>query len=205
VHVLGLFIDAACPTLVRLVERLRDDRQQRLETICAKLRALGLPLAPAEVVPDGKHGTIGRPHVARALVAKGLVRGYAEAFDRYLATDRPAYVRAHDLEPAEAIETIHGAGGIASLAHPATLRNDSLVERIAALGIDALEAFHGDHDTEASARYRQIADRLGLGVTGGSDFHGPRAEYHRGLGETSLPWADFVQLEARCARRSPRR
>ncbi len=116
--------------------------------------------------------SVGRPQVARALVRAGHVPSVQDAFDRWLATGRPAFVPRTGPAPADVIETIHGAGGVASFAHPGVTRRDELIGPLVEQGLDAIEVYHSDHTAEDVVAYRGLAVRLGALVSGGSDFHG---------------------------------
>jgi predicted metal-dependent phosphoesterase TrpH len=140
--------------------------------------------------------------VARALVAAGPVADVQEAFDRYLADGGPAYVARIGASPAEVVRIIGEAGGVASLAHPGPLKKDGLVEALAADGLTAVECFHSEHDQSTTQRYLETARRLGLAVTGGSDFHGPGTRRSESFGTIALPQHYFDELVAR-ARATP--
>lgn len=120
-------------------------------------------------------GSVGRPHVARALVRKGVVASMEEAFDRWLGDGRPGAVPKKRMTAQEGLRLVHGAGGVAVLAHPVTLApeaQDRVVRDLAALGLDGLEAAHSKHGPADAQRFRDLARELGLVATGGSDFHG---------------------------------
>jgi predicted metal-dependent phosphoesterase TrpH len=141
--------------------------------------------------------SIGRPQIADALVAQGHARDRADAFDRLLGKDGPAYVPRCGPAPEEVIEVVSRAGGIASLAHPGLTRVDHIIPRLSAAGLAALEARHSDHDAKTEQHYRDLADRHGLAVSGGSDFHGASGHRVATLGVVTVPRQDFAALEAR--------
>jgi predicted metal-dependent phosphoesterase TrpH len=199
VHVLGYFVDPQSPTLRTFLDAGRADRLRRARAMSDRLAELGVPidmdalLAAAGGPNSGK--AIARPVVARALVAAGHVADVQEAFDRYLADGGPAYVARIGASPAEVVGIIGEAGGVASLAHPGPLKKDGLIDALAAEGLTALECFHSEHDDQATRRYLEIARRLGLAVTGGSDFHGPGTRRSESFGKVGLPqhyFDDFV-------------
>jgi predicted metal-dependent phosphoesterase TrpH len=199
VHVLGYFIGSGSASLNAFLAEQRLRRIDRAREIVTRLAALGMPLdAQAIVQPalDNPEQSVGRPAVARALVAAGYVADVTEAFERWLSTGRPAFVPRLAATPAEVFERIHAAGGIASLAHPGPIGRDEWIRSFADAGLDAIEAYHTDHDEEATARYVAMAGRLGLGVSGGSDYHGD-PEHGGGPGSVSLPRAAFEDLKAR--------
>jgi predicted metal-dependent phosphoesterase TrpH len=139
---------------------------------------------------------MGRPEIAKALVAAGQVATIQEAFDKYLIPGRPGFVPRAGAPPADVFARIHDAGGVVSLAHPGLVGHDEWIEEFVGLGLDAIEAYHSEHDTEATARYLGIAKRFGLAVSGGSDYHGNDDHDHVPLGGVSLPQAEFDRLRA---------
>jgi 3',5'-nucleoside bisphosphate phosphatase len=200
VHVLGYFIDAASTSLESFLSEQRQRRLDRVQRIVERLAAHGILLdADAIIAPAVANPSIsvGRPWIARALIAGGHVADTGEAFEKWLATGRAAFVPRLAARPEEVITRIHEAGGIASLAHPALVEHDDWIPGFAAAGLDALEAYHSDHDEDATVRYVGMADRLGLAVSGGSDFHGDD-EYHGpgGPGSVALPRDRFDRLKA---------
>jgi predicted metal-dependent phosphoesterase TrpH len=150
-------------------------------------------LAPALADPSV---SVGRPRVARALVEGGHVAGMAEAFEKWLARGAAAFVPRAAPAPEEVFARIHEAGGVASLAHPALIGHDEWIPGLAAAGLDAVEAYHSDHDEQATRRYLAMADRLGLAVSGGSDYHADDAHGAGGPGCVSLPRDCFERLKA---------
>jgi len=179
VHVLSYWPELGNAELQAELRRLRDDRFRRGELMVEKLQALGLPVSFERVRAIAGGGNIVRPHVAQAMVEAGVVDTEREAFDLYIADGKPAHVPKHALDPVDATRLIVDAGGICVLAHPGMWGDQSsvpedLIERMAAAGMQGLEVDHTDHDPEARARYRRLAERLGLIPTGGSDCHGDR-------------------------------
>jgi predicted metal-dependent phosphoesterase TrpH len=199
VHVLGYFIDPASESLDAFLQQQRTQRLARVTAIGNRLRDLGCDVDVPGIIASlsrqaGK--TIGRPQIADALVARGYAADRRDAFDRLLGEGRPAYVTRAGVPLAAAVAAIRGAGGIASLAHPGLLGMDDEIERFATEGLSAIEARHTDHDPLTEARYRAIAARLGLGVSGGSDFHGDDSHHPSGLGVVTLSPDDFARLES---------
>lgn len=199
VHVLGYFIDVASGDLQAFLAAQRRQRVDRVRAMLGRLSGFGMALDPQTILGPALSDTrraVGRPWIARALVAAGYVNDTAEAFDKWLGRGRPAFVPRAGAAPADVIGRIHAAGGIASLAHPGLLARDDLIPPWVDAGLDALEAYHTDHDEETSARYVALAGRLGVLVSGGSDYHGDVA--HGGEpGSTSLPSAAFAALRDR--------
>jgi predicted metal-dependent phosphoesterase TrpH len=202
VHVLGYGFDARSLRLETFLQEQRASRLDRIRQFERRLAALGMPFDAAPLVAraEARGGrAVGRAHVARALVAAGHVGSVDEAFDAWLLPGRPAFVPRRGAPVAEVVACLREAGGLTALAHPALLRNDGLVERLLVDGIDALEAFHSEHDAEATLRYADWSARAGLAVTGGSDFHGVQASRQRRLGGVSLPPDAYRVLRARAS------
>jgi 3',5'-nucleoside bisphosphate phosphatase len=171
VHVLGLFVRHREPWLVEFFSQARERRIERIHRILAKLDAVGIHIEAQDVFAKSTHGTVGRPHVAEVMVDQGVVSSFPEAFDRYLGHGAPAYVGYEKVTLRDATDLITRAGGVSSLAHPGLLERDEIIPRMVEHGLQAIEAFHSDHPPEQAARYLDMAKRLGLLVTGGSDFH----------------------------------
>jgi predicted metal-dependent phosphoesterase TrpH len=198
-HILGYFIDTASAPLQSFLERQREDRLRRVGEIRDRLSALGCPIDASGILEDARRGkSVGRPQIANALLEAGHVQTRDEAFDRFLNVSGPAYVARRAVPAAAVMKLIHGAGGIASLAHPGSTPRDHLIPALAADGLDAIEARHSDHDAPTEAKYRRLAGELGLAVSGGSDFHGEMAGHGVSkLGLVTLPADDFERLRTR--------
>ncbi len=195
VHVLGYGIDHTSPALLGRLEELHASRRARVGKICEKLQGLGVALEPADVLQEAGGKSVGRKHVARALLKKGLVRSLDAAFDQYLGQGSPANVPANELTPADAAQLILDAGGIPSLAHPGFLEDPELAERILdSAPIRAIEVFHRYRSSTRHLRYLDLARRRDLRVTGGSDYHGDEHPKNGSLGSFTCPpvyWKEF--------------
>lgn len=190
VHVLGYFIDAASASLRDFLSAQRRLRIDRIRQMIDRLAACGIRLdADAILQPalDDPRRSAGRPWVARALVAGGHAANTNEAFERWLVPGKPAFVPRSGATPDEVVERIHEARGIASLAHPGLVGHDEWIEGMAAGGLDAIEAYHSAHDAATTARYLAMATRLGVAVTGGSDYHADEVHGSASPGSVSLP------------------
>lgn len=190
VHVLGYFVDTTSGVLEAFLAAQRQYRIERVREMIARLVPHGIALDAEAILRPGVTDTgkaAGRPWIARALVAGGHVPNIAEAFNRWLARGRPAFVPRTGASPEEVFARIHAAGGIASLAHPVLLEHDEWIPAYAEAGLDALEAYHSDHHETTTARYLQMARALNLGVSGGSDYHADDAHGGGGPGRVSLP------------------
>lgn len=172
VHILGYFIDHHDAGLLRLLHVLQEQRVGRAHRIVEKLNHLGLGVPFETVLEYAGEGCIGRPHVANALVRHGFVTTFQEAFNHYLAEDKPAFVPKSVLTPEAAIAAIHQASGIAGLAHPGQNLTAEIVVEVIKLGVDAIETIHPKHSNERQRFFQGLADKFQLLQTGGSDFHG---------------------------------
>jgi predicted metal-dependent phosphoesterase TrpH len=184
-HILGLHLSDTRELEARLVA-LRDMRRTRAERIVQRLNELGVRIAMADVLEQAAGGAIGRPHVARAMIADGWAVDFRDAFDRYLGNGKPAFVSKDRLAVADAIELIHRAGGLAILAHPAQGGTRERVQAFAALGIDGIEVRHPSHSAEDAARLAALVEHFGLVPSGGSDWHGS-GDGPRTLGAMRVP------------------
>ncbi|MGW2228738.1 PHP domain-containing protein [Streptomyces formicae] len=179
-HMLAYLFDPDEPELARERELVRDDRVPRAKTMVRKLQELGVPVTWEQVARIAGDGSVGRPHVAEALVELGVVPTVSDAFTpEWLADGGRAYAGKHELDPFDAIRLVKAAGGVTVFAHPAAVKRgqvvpEAAIARLAAAGLDGIEADHMDHAPETRARLRCLAADLGLLVTGSSDYHGSR-------------------------------
>lgn len=186
-HMLGYLFDPEEPELSAERELVRDDRVPRARAMVGRLQELGVPVTWEQVARIAGDGSVGRPHVAEAMVELGVVRDVSGAFTQeWLADGGRAYVRKHELDPFEAIRLVKAAGGVTVFAHPAAVKRgevvpESAIARLAEAGLDGIEVDHMDHDEATRARLRGLAKELGLLTTGSSDYHGSRKTC--GLGE----------------------
>ena len=188
VHLVGYNIDIYNGALQDKLNDIIEARWVRFGDIMEKLQDNGFPIREADVLKvAGTSKSIGRSHIARALVRAGCFDSVREAFDKMLRKGSPAYVPRYLLELDEVVNLIHKSGGTAVLAHPKLIGDDTLVEEICTnAGIDALEIFYPIHTTEDVTRYFRMAEEHGLLVTGGSDFHGTASRYVKELGEFTI-------------------
>lgn len=204
VHILGYYLDPDHEALQEALTGLRQARVRRLEEMVERLVALGLPITCQEVMALATGESVGRPHLARALVARGHVRDMHEAFELYLGSGRPAFVPRRNLAPEEAVRVIRRASGVPVLAHPGLTGDDAVVPALVEAGLMGLEAYYPQHAGWEVQHYLDLAERHGLLVTGGSDFHGPGARHRAGLGGVALPPGVMPRLrEAAASLRDP--
>jgi len=195
IHILGYFIDHKAAWLLELLKKIRDDRVNRIHKIVEKLKKLGIDIDAGEILKLADLGSVGRPHVARVLLQKGIVKSIQEAFNRYLDFNAPAYVPHFRLSPEEAIRTIIKAKGIPVYAHPAVSRRDEMIPELVAAGLAGIEVYYSRHSDFQVKHYLGIANKYGLLVTGGSDFHGLGTERDVMLGDVKLSDDLFKKLE----------
>ena len=188
VHMLGLFVDEANEHFQSALARMRTARLDRAERIVSALSDLGAPIEWARVQEIAGDASVGRPHIARALVEAGHVESFNAAFDSFLARNSPAYVERMRLEPAEAIELITDAGGLAVFAHPPfTEGYESIAAELAEAGLFGMEVYYRAFPPEQVASLHTLAEQLGLVSLGGSDYHGLERPDEREPGDIPLP------------------
>lgn len=197
VHLLGYFIHHDDPDLQEVLRELRAGRNLRNERILERLRSLGAPVEPERVREIAGPGSVGRPHVAAALVEAGHVASRTEAFTRYLARGKPAFVPRMQLTPAEGCAVIRRAGGLAVLAHPAKIGSRTVLDELISAGVDGIEVYHSDHSAADVESLLARAKTGNLLVTGGSDSHGPRSDRPLAVGSLTFPTVAVEQLLAR--------
>lgn len=203
-HILGYGFDPWDPELDRVLRAQQSSRKNRNPNIIKRLNQLGMEITLQEVVDAAEPGAqIGRPHIARLLVAKGFVGGIHEAFERYLGMGKPAYLEKVRIDASTAIERILAAGGVPVLAHPGLLNMkdeaayDRLFSDLKALGLMGVEVWYPGHDPGQTEFFLMLAKNHGLLLTGGSDFHGavnPEIALGVGRGDLDVPYAVYEIL-----------
>jgi len=202
VHLLGYWIDLEHQGLQQELARIRNARLERSRHILQKLAGVGCRISEQRVREIAGEGSVGRPHIAAAMVEAGYVRTISEAFDRFIGRRGVAYVERYRITPEEAVGYLQGAGGIPVLAHPVKVKRPGLIERLIPAGLRGIEAFHSDHTSADAASYVALAQRLGLLVTGGTDSHGPHSDRPVAIGSVPVPdWVGDTLLQARPSRR----
>jgi predicted metal-dependent phosphoesterase TrpH len=209
-HILGYCLDERSVALNEQLGELREAREKRNPVIASRLQGLGLDISSEEVSTAAGNEVVGRPHFARLMVERGYAASIQDAFDRFLKKGAAAYVEKARLSPRDSINLIREAGGVAVLAHPYQLRLSSyeavndLVAELAGFGLDGIEAIYSRHSPRERVAYAEIAARLGLLVTGGSDYHGsykPDIDLVTGLGDLEVPYALLEEVKGRAASR----
>jgi len=195
VHLVGLFVDPESKKFQEHLTYFQKHRAERAEKIIKKLKEQGLKVKYEDLYEITENmNNAGRLHIAKLLVKKNLALSIKDAFNKYLAEGRPAYVEKARLTVKEAVDIVEEAGGIPVLAHPVLLGNDSMIEAWTKEGLKGIECFHPDHNYEDMKRYLDIAGRFGLMVSGGSDAHGSAKDYTR-IGKIKLPYEYFLKLK----------
>ncbi|MFH1417049.1 MAG: PHP domain-containing protein [Planctomycetota bacterium] len=203
-HILGYFIDAGSTALNGFLSEMLAKRHERNRAVLDRLAELGIELDREKLKRSADGPVVTRPHIARALVHSGLAGSFKEAFDRYLADGAAAWVRREKPTAEEAIGTIRGAGGVATLAHPSTLGHashlelETLVRSLCDAGLQGIEVYHPDHTSQQTRLFVEMAARFDLAITGGSDFHA--FDSHRGgsgFGGIRVPYAVLAPLRKR--------
>ncbi|WP_405806276.1 PHP domain-containing protein [Streptomyces sp. NBC_00210] len=202
-HLLAYLFDADEPELLRERELVRDDRVPRAQAMVAKLQELGVPIEWAQVARIAGDGSVGRPHIASALVELGVVPTVSDAFTpEWIADGGRAHIVKHELDPFTALRLVKAAGGVTVFAHPLAVQRgrtvpETAIAELAAAGLDGIEVDHMDHDEPTRARLRGLAADLGLLATGSSDYHGSRKTCR--LGEYTTDPEIYGEITRRAA------
>ncbi len=196
VHVLGLYVDVEKPYLVQVLEQLRVERQKRADEILLRLKKMNVVIEKNELRNIVSGQNVGRPHIAKILVEKGYAKTIAEAFEKYIGRNAPAYVPKKKLQLQEAIEVIHRVNGLAILAHPVSLKITEKAElfkkldELVEVGLDGIEVFYSGHSPEFTKMLLEYVEQRKLVMSGGSDFHGeakPEIKPVVGTGNLNIP------------------
>jgi len=203
VHVLGYFVDYTDPEFTARLERMRRSRQGRAQGMISKLRDLGIHIEWQRVQEIADSGTIGRPHLAQAMLERGYITSIKEAFTRYIGRGGPAYVEREKMTAVEAVALIVRAAGLPVLAHPFTVSDpESLVIELKAVGLVGIEAYYNSYAADAIDQLVDLADRHNLITTGGSDYHGLDDSAETMIGGAETPVASAEQLIALAEQRA---
>ena len=197
VHVLGYFIDYTDAQFKSSLERMRNSRALRTEKMVAKLKELGCDVELARVREIAGTGSLGRAHVAQALLEKGYTASFKEAFSKYIGHDCPAYVAREKLTPAEAVRLIAEVRGLPVLAHPFTTTNpEAMVRELKPHGLVGIEAYYAGYLPAETNNLLNLAQKYGLIPTGGTDYHGIDSASEITIGGTDVPMHFVEQLIA---------
>jgi hypothetical protein len=182
VHILGYFVDPDNKDLEHYLNFFREERYKRAIRMVNKLNILGLQITIDDVLVSAKDSAMGRPHIAQALLAKGQVKSFFEAFYKYIGNHAPAYERKVHLSPQSAFKIISDAGGLSFIAHPGNMP-EILIKELIDAGVDGIEVIHPSHSPDQVKFYRGIVNEYFLLESGGSDFHGGKREDDENLGK----------------------
>ena len=195
-HLLGYFLDTQNERLITETTKYQQNRTNRVHGLVDQLNELGIALDADAVFDLAKCKAPGRPHVARALVKHGFCGSVDEAFSRFLRRGATAWVPKTNVDYREGIELIHQAGGLAVMAHPGLNKIDHLIPDLVKAGLDGLECWHTRHPKSTAKRYREMAERYGLIITGGSDCHGA-GRGHPLIGTVRVPYEILEKMKSR--------
>jgi predicted metal-dependent phosphoesterase TrpH len=194
-HVLGYLYDYENLELKEHLIRLRDSRVERAKKMIGKLRGLGVKIDYERVEELAGGGSLGRPHIAQALLEKGYINNFREAFIKYIGRGGPAYIERDKITPVEAVQLIRKAGGIPVLAHPLTSENyEQLIQELIPAGLMGLEAYYNNYTPEQVQSIVTVAARNDLITTGGSDYHGLDSLNEPPLGSVEVPLEVVTRL-----------
>jgi len=204
VHVLGYFIDHRDPELINVLERLRNSRVLRGRKMVAKLADLGVPVEWQRVQEIAGRGSVGRPHIAQALLESGHVSSLKEAFAKYIRRDGPAYVEREKMTPEQMVELIVKAGGLPVLAHPSDIADlEELITRLQKVGLVGIEAYYNGYPQKVVNYLASLASKYGLVASGGSDYHGLENLDEIPMGGVAIPWECIAKLFALAGQKVP--
>lgn len=194
IHILGYLLDYKNAALLREIKLLKENRVERIYKITDKLKNAGIEIEPRKIFDIARNGTVGRLHVARAMVEEGIVGSPGEAFARFIGDGKPAYVLGFKFSTRQAIDLIRQAGGIPVLAHPYMLNNDDMLFEIISQGIMGLEVYYPEHGQSLVNFYKEVARKHNLLITGGSDCHGDAKPQVR-IGVIKIPYELVERLK----------
>ena len=203
VHVLGYFVDYTDRAFRATLERMCRSRRERACGMVARLGELGVHIEWQRVREIAGGGSIGRPHIAQAMLEKGYVASIREAFTKYVSRDGPAYVEREKITPREAVGLLIEANGLPVLAHPLTINDpEAMATELKVAGLVGIEAYYYGYTAEEVSRLVSLADRYNLIATGGSDYHGPNSSTEATLGGADVPMASAERLIALAEQRA---
>jgi predicted metal-dependent phosphoesterase TrpH len=204
VHVLGYFIDHRDPELMSVLERLRNSREVRGQKMAAKLADLGVPVEWQRVRQIAGRGSVGRPHIAQALLERGHVSSLKEAFAKYIRRDGPAYVEREKMTPEQMVELIAKAGGLPVLAHPSNIEHlEEFITRLQKVGLVGIEAYYNDYSQKVVKYLASLASKYGLVASGGSDYHGLGNLDETPMGGVAVPVECVAKLFSLVGQKAP--
>ncbi|MDD4859098.1 MAG: PHP domain-containing protein [Dehalococcoidales bacterium] len=197
VHILGYFVNYTDAGLAAKLEDFRDSRVNRARKMVEKLRNFGIDLSWQRVQEIAGDGSVGRPHIAQAMLEKGYISSFREAFDKYISNEGPAYVEREKMTPEEAVNLVLRAGGLPVLAHPFTITDtEPMIAKLKAAGLVGIEAHYGGYTADQTARLVDIAKNHRLIASGGSDYHGIDDNMETMMGGIDIPLDSIERFDA---------
>ena len=197
VHILGYFLDYTNKQLLEYLEFFRTERIKRAERIVAKLNTINIPLTIEAVLQKAGDGSVGRPHIASAMVEEGYIQSYQEAFEKFIGNGGPAYEKKFNVSPKEAIRLISSSGGLSFLAHPGRYTSDEVLQTLIKSGLDGIEVVHPSHSPSMVNHYRGVVGEYFLLESGGSDFHGGKKNDNELLGSYCIDEEKVTMMKNR--------
>ncbi len=197
IHILGYFVNVENSALLESLVIFREERLKRVERIVGKLNRMNIPLTVESVIAKAGGGSVGRPHVANALVNEGYASSYKQAFNKYIGDGRPAYEKKSAVSTEETIRLITDAGGLSFLAHPGRSIDEATLTHLIKSGMDGIEVIHPSHTPELVQYYRGIVSQYYLLESGGSDFHGGLKNDDQLFGHINIPRATVEAMRNR--------
>lgn len=201
VHILAYFIDIDNSELEHYLSFFREERVKRAHRIIQKLNALGLSISIDDVYEKAKKSAMGRPHIAQAMLERGLINNYYEAFNKYIGNGCPAFEKKVHVSPQSAFKIINDAGGLSFIAHPGNM-SETIIKELIEDGVDGIEVVHPSHSSQLVHYYRGIVNQYYLLESGGSDFHGGKREDEKNLGKFFTSQLKLNEMRKRLMRNS---
>ncbi len=209
VHILGYFIDYTSAELNAALAHFRDSREGRAKGMIDKLAGMGINIEWRRVKEIAGEGSVGRPHIAQAMLEKGYITSFKEAFDKYIAREGPAYVEREKMMPAEAVKLIVRNNGLAVMAHPFTVADvEAMIVELKPAGLVGIEAYYKNYSAEGKSHLLGLAGKYDLIITGGTDYHGLDDTDEVMMGGADVPFEaveSLLALDAQRGRKSGKR
>lgn len=195
IHILGYYIDYKNTWFLNILKKMQQSRYERALKMIHILNGLNIMISMDQVQKISQGSSIGRPHIARAMIESGYIDNIKTGFDKYLGKGRSAYVERFKLDSKEAIEIINKIGGVAVLAHPGLIKNKKIISSIINLGIQGIEVYHTKHDQDTIRYLKYISKEKKLLITGGTDCHGFMVNNQPILGNETIDYNNFIKLK----------
>jgi len=196
IHILGYYINKKSKKLLSLLNKIKKERKERIEKMIKLLdKEYNFKITMQEIKNISSNNIIGRGHIARLLTEKNYVDTWEEVFDKYIGRGEPGYVDRNKISPFEAIDIIKQANGIPVIAHPGLIGNQQIIDQLINYGVTGIEVFYPEHNKRMTDKYKNIADKNELLITGGSDCHGPKNKEGIKLGKIKLDYCYLNELK----------